>query len=983
MLRVTTFGVLLMLVAPLLTPGVLAEAPANEHFERTWARTDLPVSAGEIARTWMWGPEAFTAALNEPYAEGAGGQRSVQYFDKARMEITDPSADASSIWYVTNGLLVVEMVTGQMQVGNNQFEERTPADVNIAGDANDPNSPTYAALAQRLDDEAAPEQSLIKATIDGSGNLDPSATFGAAYNVLAAHHVPETGHTIAAPFWDFMNSSGLVYTNGAYLEAPLFENAYFATGFPIGEAYWTEIQVGGTLTQVLLQCFERRCLTYTPSNDAAWQVEAGNVGQHYYAWRYAGDPPDPDPGEEAELECVALGYPCSLAESSSEALDLIFSYGETMVEMMESGTSLADLLTWISAQPDVAEARGDDELIRYRVDGGYPAWVYDSRIYTPGSEPAALSLDNDLSMATSSVGATPDSMLPANVVGKDLNSDGFTDDKPKRALVLSPFEYSFAPWDASGEIAEMLRQTRGYDEAGNVQEFRNSSRGDQNVGVSHFMGWNAFSVIYVSSHGGESCGHDELYGCDSFISTGERVSRETANTASQQGSSAVFPGFIETASGYIGVSNDFFRDQYGLGGIENTIIYIDSCRSYSDSSIWNNAGTLPSLLSGFDSVVFGWERSVGADHSADSARLIFSSAIEDGTPIAKSFGDFYADIVNDGSDDAVLHVTAPESLGGDSVDLRIRETVTQIDTLTGEALEDGSPIPIIGALGDGKPDELPIAIQVDGVDDDPSKFIVHVRVNDEDLPVTFTLADGEQIGGGLGGPLTGFPIFELKDKRASLGRDISPGEELKVMIWIELPEGGETKQTLNSPPGNPLLYFRSTIRSEAPAGGFEAESIVTAEMPLMLNADLDGIEPATYELIYESYSVAVPGTPCTLESVRHNGTIEIVDVEFPVDSETGKLSSFVPDYVVLRPNPDIYAETLIICPQGSFVMPGQDIHWYSGFVVLHEAELEQSGFRFSNWQEGSDEAYAESNIERSRTDGVNVEGELQMEVRKP
>jgi hypothetical protein len=37
---------------------------------------------------------------------------------------------------------------------------------------------------------------------------------------------------------------------------------------------------------VLLQCFERRCLTYAPDNPPGWQVEAGNVGQHYHAWRY-------------------------------------------------------------------------------------------------------------------------------------------------------------------------------------------------------------------------------------------------------------------------------------------------------------------------------------------------------------------------------------------------------------------------------------------------------------------------------------------------------------------------------------------------------------------------------------------------------------------------------------------------------------------------------------------------------------------------
>jgi hypothetical protein len=37
-----------------------------------------------------------------------------------------------------------------------------------------------------------------------------------------------------------------------------------------------------------LRCFERRCLTDTPDNAPGWQVEAGNVGQHYCAWRYGG-----------------------------------------------------------------------------------------------------------------------------------------------------------------------------------------------------------------------------------------------------------------------------------------------------------------------------------------------------------------------------------------------------------------------------------------------------------------------------------------------------------------------------------------------------------------------------------------------------------------------------------------------------------------------------------------------------------------------
>ena len=39
-------------------------------------------------------------------------------------------------------------------------------------------------------------------------------------------------------------------------------------------------------TDVLVQAFERRVLTYTPDNAPEWRVEMGNVGQHYYQWRY-------------------------------------------------------------------------------------------------------------------------------------------------------------------------------------------------------------------------------------------------------------------------------------------------------------------------------------------------------------------------------------------------------------------------------------------------------------------------------------------------------------------------------------------------------------------------------------------------------------------------------------------------------------------------------------------------------------------------
>jgi hypothetical protein len=75
-------------------------------------------------------------------------------------------------------------------------------------------------------------------------------------------------------------------------EALPFGDAFSGTGFPIMEAYWVTVPVGGEMKDVLLQCFERRCMTYTPDNPPDWQVEAGNVGLHYLDWRYGGNIPE-------------------------------------------------------------------------------------------------------------------------------------------------------------------------------------------------------------------------------------------------------------------------------------------------------------------------------------------------------------------------------------------------------------------------------------------------------------------------------------------------------------------------------------------------------------------------------------------------------------------------------------------------------------------------------------------------------------------
>ena len=259
-----------------------AVEPEAGTFSDTWRRTDLPVRHGEVDRTWIWGPEANTFVQWEPYAEARDGLRLVQYFDKARME--DNSYRGGLPWEVTTGLLVVEMMTGEVQIGDHEFEPaRSPASINVAGDQGKyESSPTYASLSDLREWTDIRRGEVVSERVNRAGevSIDPSL---AERGVTMVHFDGTTGHNVAAPFWEFMNSTGAVDINGALTDGPLFPNPFFAVGRPITEPYWATVPVAGTVKDVLLQCFERRCLTYTADNPEGWQVEAGNVGQHYYA----------------------------------------------------------------------------------------------------------------------------------------------------------------------------------------------------------------------------------------------------------------------------------------------------------------------------------------------------------------------------------------------------------------------------------------------------------------------------------------------------------------------------------------------------------------------------------------------------------------------------------------------------------------------------------------------------------------------------
>ncbi|HET9221630.1 MAG TPA: hypothetical protein VFO07_03965 [Roseiflexaceae bacterium] len=280
-------GVASIAMAALVTVTSVAAAPqiGTTAFAQVWDRQDRPVAEQVTDRSWTWGPVPISEVVRENYVESPEGKRAVQYFDKSRMEINDPTADPNATWYVTNGLLPIELMTGRMQVGNNQFEFRGPAKVSAIGDPD--NWPTYAELLPYYQSPGAVNPSDLGKPATGMLNPDGKITgFNDYANDGATILVRgENNHGVAKAFVDFMNQQGLVSENGRYVTAQVYD-PLFVFGLPVTGAYWVKTKVGGKEIPVLFQVFERRVLTYNPANPPAFRVEMGNVGQHYQLWRY-------------------------------------------------------------------------------------------------------------------------------------------------------------------------------------------------------------------------------------------------------------------------------------------------------------------------------------------------------------------------------------------------------------------------------------------------------------------------------------------------------------------------------------------------------------------------------------------------------------------------------------------------------------------------------------------------------------------------
>jgi DMSO/TMAO reductase YedYZ molybdopterin-dependent catalytic subunit len=379
MLKRAHLPVLMALMLALLAgasqgQGAWGQSFADPAFQATWERTDKPVADGSVKRSFYWGP-APLRQQTEPYAEGAGGKRPVQYFDKSRMEINNPAGDKSSPFYVTNGLLTVELISGRVQVGNAAYTDLYPAQIPLASDSDDTQAPTYATFGKLLGKASSRLRQTPTERIDKEGNIISTEGVRVEADLTVVYYEPATGHNIPKVFWDFLNATGPVWVGGKLTDARLSDPWFYAPGLPISEPYWAKVKINGQSgVDVFVQAYERRVLTYVPSLPKDFQVQMGNIGLHYYDWRYNGagkgseGTPVPQPSGKLSITgTVKTPLSLTMADLKSRAAQSVSVTFTTSGGGTEShnykGPLLLDLLKEAGGEGNA----GRDLLVRYIV----------------------------------------------------------------------------------------------------------------------------------------------------------------------------------------------------------------------------------------------------------------------------------------------------------------------------------------------------------------------------------------------------------------------------------------------------------------------------------------------------------------------------------------------------------------------------------------------------------------------------------------
>jgi hypothetical protein len=473
------------------------------------------------------------------------------------------------------------------------------------------------------------------------------------------------------------------------------------------------------------------------------------------------------PATAIPLECETEGYPCELSEVPVEILERSHELSIEAADMFTAGADATEVDTWLTSHEDVVEVESDEEAVRFRVDGGRGTWVLRASAFGDRGAPSA---------------STTGGAVAAAFGGPLFHVAGPKSDD-KRALVLSPMLWDFAPLDEGAAVASLLEATKGYE--GRVEFLANAAPEDTTVTVNSFRGWNAFQVVHVGTHGTTVCKEGscraviaattvrgELPQDEGVLPIGGKL-QSLEGRGLDIGTVVGSRGFdLEEPLLLVLLTADFFRHEY-KGGLQDTLVFFNACETLT-----GGATDLADAIRGTTSVFFGWNETVSSDAAVQVAEALYKDLGEGGYPADIAF-----DRLEGLRTDAFLPEHAQLQLAdrADGDGLRIRDVVELLDPAA-QLLDASSVIPITGEAGDGEFDDVPYAVQVDGVTPEVAgDAVLHVSIDGvEGDPQPLTAGSSNDKDQWT---LTG---------SVPIGYDLEEDKVVPFRAWVELPDGGES-----------------------------------------------------------------------------------------------------------------------------------------------------------------------------------------------
>lgn len=312
------------------------------------------------------------------------------------------------------------------------------------------------------------------------------------------------------------------------------------------------------------------------------------------------------PTPSSPLECEVQKYPCSYAKVPLAVVQKSLSLSDEAAKQLGAGTPIQQVMSFLKAQPGMAEVLSDGSALRFRLEGG---------------RPMAIDLGIDSRMVPSPPAAKPpvlQSVRPQAVVGVYGQ---------KRALVLSPFRYEFTG-KVGEKVAAILETVPGYK--GNVTYIYTDDEHDPQVTVDVLTKMADYDVIHLDTHGGSLCisknqsmsaisnpnsknqslSAQSGSNCDGGI-TDILIQRFHGTTEDLQ--SLNHPGVIHYRGKQwqsIAVTADFFRHYYP-GGLDNAVFILASCNTFRPD--------FEQAIAGNSSVFLSWDKTVSETRALDAS----------------------------------------------------------------------------------------------------------------------------------------------------------------------------------------------------------------------------------------------------------------------------------------------------------------------------------------------------------------------------